>query len=145
MRDRPSRFPHATAAVALAVLALPACSNRNYIQPGSYTAKVPPVAGAVLSIDPDKREVTFTLPGAAPLKRSSTAWDSAKWPTLCPRGMTDTASEILDLGPEPLQLGSTRVEHPLLVANCVGKPRVELWPLGADGRPVPPGAAMFDR
>lgn len=145
MKDQPSRILPAATVIGLAALALPACSNRNHIQPGSYLAKAPPVAGAELAIDAGKREVTFTLPGAAPLKRSSTPWDGAKWPMLCPRGMTDTASEVLDLGPEPLQLGSARVAHPLLVANCLGKPRVEVWALGPDGRPSPPEAASFER
>jgi hypothetical protein len=132
-------------ALALVAFVLPACSNRNHLAAGAYTARNPPVAGVALAIDAGKRKVTFTPPGAAPVERSAAAWDEARWPTLCPRGMTDTASEVLDLGPEPLVLGSTRVEHPLLVADCLGKPRVGLHARGADGQPVKPEAATFER
>src|SRR5690349_10170602 len=83
------------AALGLCALLLPACSARNHIQAGSYTASKAPAAGVQLAIAADKREVTFTSPGAPALKRSAQAWDPSKWPMLCPRGMKDTASEIL--------------------------------------------------
>ncbi|MCU0654035.1 MAG: hypothetical protein MUF64_01680 [Polyangiaceae bacterium] len=49
----------------------------------------------------------------------------------------DTSSEVLDLGPEPLELGGTRLEKPVLFAHCLGKPVVALGTLEADGRPSP--------
>jgi hypothetical protein len=152
MRDRRSPNPVAAAlglaACGLASLVLPACSARNHIQPGSYTASRPPGAsarGVQLAIAADKSHVTFTPPGAPALERSASAWDPSRWPMLCPRGLKDTSSEVLDLGPEPLQLGATRVEHPLLVANCGGKPIVDLRALGSDGRPTQPAVVEFER
>ncbi len=85
-----------TAALGLALLALPACSARNHIQPGAYTASKPPAASVQLAIAADKREVTFTPPGAPALTRRAQAWDPSKWPMLCPRGLKDTSSEVLD-------------------------------------------------
>jgi hypothetical protein len=145
MRDRSRPILRPAAALALAVLTLPACSHRNVIAAGTYTAHSAPVAGAQLAIGADKREVTFTLPGGPPVKRSAAAWEASRWPTLCPRGLKDTASEVLDLGPEPLQLGAIRVEHPLVVANCLGAPAVGLHSLGSDGEPTKPGTAAFER
>lgn len=140
------RSPHLlAAALGLGALVLPACSARNHILAGSYTAGNAPAAGVQLAIAADKREVTFTPPGAPVLKRSAQVWDPSKWPMLCPRGLKDTRSEVLDLGPEPLQLGSTRIEHPLLVADCLGKPIVDLSSLGADGSPTKPPIVEFAR
>ncbi len=144
MRDR--RSPNlVAAALGLASLVLPACSARNHIQPGSYTASKPPAVSVQLAIAADKRQVTFTPPGAPALERSASVWDPSRWPMLCPRGLKDTSSEVLDLGPEPLQLGATRVEHPLLVANCLGKPIVDLRALGSDGQPTQPAIVEFER
>lgn len=145
MRDPRSPLRRAAALLWLAALTLPACSARNHIQAGAYTGRKAPFSGVQLSIDAAKREVTFTAPGAPPVKRSAQAWDDARWPMLCPRGMKDTSSEVLDLGPEPLQLDATRVEHPLLVADCLGKPIVDLMSLGADGKPDKPEVGEFER
>ncbi len=145
MRDQPSPLLRA-AALGLGALILPACAKTNYLQAGSYTARKPEGSNVVLTIDADKLRVTFTPPGAPALKRRAEAWDRSKWPTLCPRGMVDSSSEVLDLGPEPLQLGATRVDHPLLVANCVGQPSVDLRSMSADGAPKSgPAPVVFDR
>ena len=129
------------ALAALSCASLAGCAQRNQITPGAYTG------GAVqLSVDAAKREVVFTQPGIAPVRRAATAWDLARWPNLCPRGTSDTRSEVLDLGAEPLELGTVRVEHPLLVADCVGKPAIDLSGVdasGAVGRG--PGLMTFSR
>lgn len=117
-------------------LALSACSEINTIAPGTYTSRGGPLAGARVEVNADKSSVTITPAAGPAIKRTARAWERSRWPMLCPRGLKDTSSEVLDLGPDPIVMGATRVERPVLVANCVKKPIVELRPLGADGRPA---------
>jgi hypothetical protein len=135
----------ALSTVLASVGLLVGCAQRNALAPGDYVAHKTPLVDAKVSIVADKHEVTFSVPGAGPVKRSATAWDLSRWPTLCPRGMHDTRSEVLDLGPEPLVLGATKVERPVLVAECLGHPIVELMSVGADGAPHNPSVVSFER
>ncbi|MFO0756225.1 MAG: hypothetical protein U0359_07020 [Byssovorax sp.] len=133
------------ALVPLALLALPACSARNTLEPGAYTGKAPPASSVTLTIPADKKKVTFTVAGGAPFERSAEAWPPEKWPMLCPRGLKDTRSEVLDLGVAPLVLGPTTVTHPLLVANCLGKPAVDVMSVDSAGEIVKPEAMELSR
>lgn len=123
---------------ALLGLSLVACSSDvNHLVEGTYTCKKGPLSGAQVSFDNTKTSVRIAAPGAAPVRRTGKPWDRSRWPTLCPRGMTDTSSEVIDLGAEPLALGSVKIDHPVLVANCLKKPALELRSLGADGKVGP--------
>lgn len=138
------RAPSA-ALLLLASLASAACSARNPIDPGAYTSHAPPYVGMQVSVSPDKQTVTFALPGGPTVKRSAKAWDPSKWPTLCPRGLKDTSSEVLDLGPDPLELAGTKIERPVLVADCTHKPILELMGLDTRGEVIKPAMASFER
>lgn len=129
----------------LSLLLVGACSERNPVATGTYTSPGPAASGVVLTIDAAKARVSFTVPGGAPVERVGAPRDPARWPTLCPRGMKDTSSEVVELGAEPLAVGDVRVERPALVANCLGKPEVELYSLDESGAPVKPPAAVFRR
>jgi hypothetical protein len=129
--------------IALA-LPLAACSATNPIELGTYTGKKPPLAGVSVVIATDKKQVTFTTSSGA-ITRAATPWARDKWPTLCPRGLKDTSSEVLDLGPEPLEIGGARVDHPVLVADCLHRPSLDLMSLGKDGEPVKPGVGELWR
>lgn len=134
---------------ALLLVSLPACAERNTIAPGDYVSAPDPAAsvtvpGVRLTIAPGKTEVAFTS-GTSVIKRSATAREQGKWPTLCPRGMKDTSSEVLDVGGGPVVLGPVRVEQPALVAQCTGKPIVELREREPDGKGVGPTRVSFAR
>lgn len=145
MRDHGLTRKVASATLLLASLASTACSARNPIDAGSYTSHAAPHAGIQITVAPDKQMVTFTLPGGATVKRSAKPWDPSRWPMLCPRGLKDTASEVLDLGPEPLELAGTKIERPALVADCLHKPILELMSRDAQGQLVKPAIAAFER
>lgn len=124
-----------------------ACAERNSVVPGTYATQGEASAAAPavrLTIAAGKTEVSFAT-GASVVKRAATPREQAKWPTLCPRGMKDTSSEVLDLGDEPLVLGALRVERPALVAECLGKPVVELRTRDVDGRGLGPTRLSFAR
>lgn len=140
----PARLAASLAFASLS-LALAGCAEKNPITPGTYTARAAPHTGVEIAVAPDKKSVSFRLPGGAVVKRSARPWEEARWPTLCPRGMKDTSSEVLDLGPDPLQLGAARIERPVLVANCLHKPVLELMSLDAEGKPEKPEVAAFER
>jgi hypothetical protein len=123
-------------ASSLAALAsLTACADRNPLDTGIYTAKEAPFAGAKLEIAADKKKVTITLPGAPPIERAASAWEMEKWPQLCPRGMKNTGSEVLELG-GPLTVGGKTFPTPVVIADCTHKPLVNLTTVAADGRPA---------
>ena len=150
---RPSRYARpmtrlmliARSLAVAVVLPLVACSATNPIELGTYTGNRAPLAGVRVAIAEDKRQVSFTPATGAPIPRAATAWSRERWPTLCPRGLKDTSSEVIDLGPEALEIGGVRVDHPLLVANCLHKPAVELMSLGADGAPTKPSVGELYR
>lgn len=127
---------------ALLAVALPACSDLNLVAPGVYTASADEAKGVSVSISDDKRTVTFQVPGSAPVTRSATVWDKSRWPNFCPHGMKDGRSEILDLGPDPLVLGKIRVEKPVLAADCMHHPVVNLMPQRPNDAPGPPALAF---
>lgn len=133
--------------VLFACLAASACAERNAVVPGTYATKGEASAAAPavrVTIAETKAEVSFAT-GASVIKRTATPREQAKWPMLCPRGMKDTSSEVLDLGDEPLVLGAMRVERPALVAECLGKPIVELRTRDLDGKGLGPMRLSFAR
>ncbi len=132
-------------AVSAAALAASGCSAKNPVEPGTYTSHEAPHADIRLTVDSNKESVTFAMPGGGEVKRKAVAWEASKWPTLCPRGMQDTSSEVLDLGDAPLELAGTRIERPVLVANCLHKPILELMSRDAGGEIVKPEIVAFER
>ena len=139
---------HARPALLATVLVLTGCGAKMHpIQPGELTCREGACKGIQLSVDAAKKEVTFTFDSkiAKPVVRKVTAWPEERWPNLCPHGTRALKSEVFELGPDPLVLGTTTVDKPMLVSDCLGGSALDLKSADAGGEPRGPAVFRFER
>jgi len=128
----------------LAFVVLAGCGAKLVkLEPGTLQCKSGPHAGLAVTIAADK--VVFTPAGGAPITRTVKAWPQEKWPNLCPAGMQAIRPEVVELGPDPLLLGTVEIKLPLLVADCRGGTSVSLKPTDPQGGASGPEVARFER
>ena len=130
--------PFALACALLACAAAPlGCSNVVWtsVEVGAYENHELTPGPLRLDVDRAASTITFTRPGAPAIVRPARALDRDKWPTRCRMNFKSARTELLDIGPDPLDLGGKKVERPVVLAGCYRSNEVELESLGADGSP----------
>jgi hypothetical protein len=66
--------------------------------------------------------MVFRLADGSDVVTSFVARDRAAWPAGCPTNIQSTRMEVLEIAEDPLSLGSTRLEQPVLVRDCPRNP-----------------------
>jgi hypothetical protein len=130
--------------LALAAVLLAGCSmdRRAEVEPGEYTivhegaAAAIPVAREIqkLDIDRDENLMVLTLVDGTEIVTSFVPRDREDWPAGCPTNIRSTRMEVLDIVQDPLTIGATGLNCPILVRDCPPDPaRIVLREDGAIG------------
>lgn len=146
MISRKNKTLRAVALMALALVAvLPAgCSMYRWakVEPGEYvvlrgggvadTATLRSIQK--LQIDRDKRLMVLTLVDGSGIATSFVPRDRREWPSGCPSNIHSTRMEVLAIAEDPVTIGETVINHPILVRDCPPDPvRLVLREDGAIG------------
>jgi hypothetical protein len=109
------------------------------VEPGTYT--VVRSAGQAsqmaareirkLEIDREARVAVLTPADGSEIIRAFVPQDRSDWPDGCPSNINDTRMEVLDLGGEPLTIGSLTFPDPLIVRDCPPTPEHVVLRAGA--------------
>jgi hypothetical protein len=133
-----------TAALVLAGLILAVCSMDRWakVDAGEYVV-LPGGAAAEsaaeqaiqkLRVDRDDRLMVLTLVDGSKIVTSYVPRDRREWPAGCPSNLNSTRMEVLEIAADALTIGSTTVNHPILVRDCPPDPvRIVLREEGAIG------------
>jgi hypothetical protein len=87
-----------------------------------------------LQIDQETRQVVFKLVDGSEIATSFVPRERSAWPSGCPTNIQSTRMEVLDVETDPLILGATALDRPILVRDCPREPvRLVLRSDGAIG------------
>jgi hypothetical protein len=131
-------------ALVLAGLILAGCSMSRWAQvdPGEYVVLRSGVTAESaaeqaiqkLQVDRGNRLMVLTLVDGSEIVTSFVPRDRREWPSGCPSNLNSTRMEVLEIAADPLTIGSTTVNHPILVRDCPPDPvRLVLREDGAIG------------
>jgi hypothetical protein len=131
-------------ALALAGLLATGCSMSRWagVDPGEYAvfhggvaAQSTAVQGIQkLMVDRDRGLMVFTLVDGSEIVASFVPRDRREWPVGCPTNIHSTRMEVLEIAEDPLTIGETVLNHPILVRDCPPDPlRLVLREDGAIG------------
>jgi hypothetical protein len=131
-------------ALVLVGLGLSGCSMSRWakVDPGEYVALPGGLAAGStaeqaiqkLKVDRDSRLMVLTLVDGSEIVTSFVSRDRRDWPSGCPSNLNATRMEVLEITEDPLNLGSTTFNHPILVRDCPPDPvRIVLREDGAIG------------
>jgi hypothetical protein len=138
--------PAVVAVVALALVAvlLAGCSMYRWaeVEPGEYvvlrgggaadTAALQSIQK--LRIDRDNRRMVLSLVDGSEIVTSFVPRARSEWPSGCPSNIHSTRMEVLEIAEDPLTIGETALNHPILVRDCPPDPvRLVLREDGAIG------------
>jgi hypothetical protein len=143
-RGRKIKVAVVIAALVLAGLILAGCSMHRWaeVEPGEYVvlrggevAESTAVQGVQkLRIDRDNRRMVLTLGDGSGIVTSFVPRDRREWPSGCPSNIHSTRMEVLEIAEDPLTIGGTVINHPILVRDCPPDPvRLVLREDGAIG------------
>jgi hypothetical protein len=143
-RTKTSTMALATMTISLLAVLVTGCSMDRWIivEPGEY-AVVQDEAGANmtvareilrLEIDRDESLMVLTMIDGSEIVAALVPRDRTEWPAGCPTNIHSTRMEVLDIVPDPLNIGATRLSNPILVRDCPPAPvRIALREDGAIG------------
>ena len=126
-----------------AAVALIGCPG-NKLKPlhrGEYVAR--DVKAVSVIVDDATATATFTVDGKT-IKRPFKTRDKERWQTECRMNMAATTVEVIDLPGDPIQVGGTRFERPVLVAGCGNPHTMRLSTLDAAGVGGTQPSVLFD-
>lgn len=136
-----ARFRTLAALIACLLSSLTGCLLDRWapVEPGTYT--IVRSAGRAsemaardirkLEIDREARVAVLTLADGSEIIRAFVPRDRSDWPDGCPSNINDTRMEVLDLGGEPLTIGSLTFPDPLIVRDCPPTPEHVVLRAGA--------------
>ena len=146
MISKRKETPAAVAVIALALVAvlLAGCSIYRWaeVEPGEYVllrggeAADPAALQSIqkLQIDHDKRLLVLTLDDGSEIVTSCVPSGRSEWPSGCPSNVHSTRMGVLEIAEDPLTIGETVLNHPILVRDCPPDPvRLVLREDGAVG------------
>jgi hypothetical protein len=120
------------AALALVAVLLAGCSMDRWakVEPGEYvvlrsgaaTESAAEQAIQKLQVDRDDHLMVLTLVDGSEIVTSFVPRDKREWPAGCPSNLNSTRMEVLEIAEDPLTLGSTTFNHPILVRDCPPDP-----------------------
>ena len=134
----------AITALALVGVLIAGCSldRRVEVESGEYVVLaepgMPQAAAAreikSLQVDRKTRQVVFTLADGSQIAASFVPRERSAWPSGCPTNIQSTRMEVLDIESDPLTIGATALDRPVLVRDCPREPvRLVLRSDGAIG------------
>lgn len=131
-RRKAATLSIAIAALALITVLIAGCSldDRAAVEPGAYTILHDGAAGNMaaareiqnLEIDRDQRQMVLTLVDGSQIVTSFAPRDRSEWPAGCPTNINSTRMEVLDIEQDPLTIGDTSINQPVLVRDCPPDP-----------------------
>ena len=135
----------AITALALVGVLIAGCSldRRVEVESGEYVVLaepgMPQAAAAreikSLQVDRKARQVVFTLADGSEIATSFVPRERSAWPSGCPTNIQSTRMEVLEFETDPLIIGATALDRPVLVRDCPREPvRLVLRSDGAIGR-----------
>jgi hypothetical protein len=87
-----------------------------------------------LQVDRETRQMVFTLADGSQIVASFVPRERSAWPSGCPANIQSTRMEVLDIEVEPMTIGTTTFDQPILVRDCPRDPvRLVLRTAGAIG------------
>jgi hypothetical protein len=118
--------------LALAGLVLSGCSLDRWVkvEPGEYTVlREPGMAQAAaareietLQVDRETQRVAIRLVDGSEIVTSFVPRERSAWPSGCPANIQSTRMEVLELEVDPLTIGATTFQQPVLVRDCPRDP-----------------------
>ena len=130
--------------LALAGLFLGGCSLDRWVEveSGEYAVlREPGMAQAAaareietLQVDRETQQVVLKLVDGSEIVTSFVPRERSAWPSGCPANIQSTRMEVLDIETDPLTIGATALDRPVLVQDCPREPvRLVLRSDGAIG------------
>jgi hypothetical protein len=134
----------ATTTICLIAVLVAGCSMDRWItvEPGEYAVVQDEAATNMtaareilrLEIDRDESLMVLTMIDGSEIVAALVPRDRTEWPAGCPTNIHSTRMEVLDIVPDPLIIGATRLSSPILVRDCPRDPvRIALRKDGAIG------------
>jgi hypothetical protein len=118
--------------VLVAVALLTGCSLDRWVEveAGGYAVdrEMGTAAGAAalevrrLVVDRKAGQMVFTLIDGSEVTTSFVSRERTAWPEGCPTNIQSTRMEVLEIAEDPLILGSTAFDRPVLVRDCPAEP-----------------------